>query len=682
MSDFFGFSSGDAGYDGEEHQEGEINEDLEIDDDLTVAERIKKYIKSDLVLHRLYIVRELSEAANSLGFSDARAHVIAAMEDVLQDVEPVVRQALMEQVPLVTRYFIAAGQEAGYTIVLHILLPMVAELTTDRNAQVRAAAVDSLEIMASEILHHEDLEPYLIPIIKSLANDATEEEHRVEAATLFHNLAPIFGPELCMQVVLPLVVKLAEDSVFRVRKAIAANIGNICRTVGVEATTQHLLPVFVALAADEIWGVRKGCAESLVAMAESVSPIERYSNLVEVFEKLADDQSRWVRSAAFQNLGPFISTFESHQVTPKLLRYYTGMVSTDSSHTGTHKYGGDSDVSSYCAFSFPAVLQTVGSARWGELSDTYFTLVNDLQWKVRRSLSHSLHEVAKILGPQITDSALLPAFDLFLKDLDEVRVGVVRNIASFLAVTSPAVRESYLSVLSDIQMDTSNWRFRKLLAKQQNQLAELFSDSSTINFVVPLGLQLLNDPVYNVRKAAAQNVSTLLNRVLALKTADTLSNIAEPTPDTSSTPTPTPSTPTKPPASPLQERPSSPTTPAPPTTDSTPDGDISQVVIGPLLRLATEQAYGLRQLYAQICVNLVDNIPHEAFFSTFFQPLIALATDKVPNVRVAVATAISKVRTKEQYSSLPEVQTAWTTLQNDKDRDVREATNPQPPPNP
>jgi hypothetical protein len=73
----------------------------------------------------------------------------------------------------------------------------------------------------------------------------------------------------------------------------------------------------------------------------------------------------------------------------------------------------------------------------------YFTLVNDLQWKVRRSLSHSLHEVAKILGPQITDSALLPAFDLFLKDLDEVRVGVVKNIASFLAVASPSIRETY-----------------------------------------------------------------------------------------------------------------------------------------------------------------------------------------------------------------------------------------------
>ncbi len=58
------------------------------------------------------------------------------MEDVLPDVEPAVRQALMEQVPAVTKFFIDTGNDAGYTIVLHILLPMVAELTTDRNPQV------------------------------------------------------------------------------------------------------------------------------------------------------------------------------------------------------------------------------------------------------------------------------------------------------------------------------------------------------------------------------------------------------------------------------------------------------------------------------------------------------------------------------------------------------------------
>jgi hypothetical protein len=49
--------------------------------------------------------------------------------------------------------------------------------------------------------------------------------------------------------------------------------------------------------------------------------------------------------------------------------------------------------------SVAGVLQTVGKERWeGELAQTYFTLVKDLQWKVRRTLSYSFHEVARILG--------------------------------------------------------------------------------------------------------------------------------------------------------------------------------------------------------------------------------------------------------------------------------------------
>ncbi len=48
------------------------------------------------------------------------------------------------------------------------------------------------------------------------------------------------------------------------------------------------------------------------------------------------------------------------------------------------------------------MLQTVGRARWDkELKETYFLLVKDLQWKVRQTLSHSIHEVARILGTEV-----------------------------------------------------------------------------------------------------------------------------------------------------------------------------------------------------------------------------------------------------------------------------------------
>ena len=42
------------------------------------------------------------------------------------------------------------------------------------------------------------------------------------------------------------------------------------------------------------------------------------------------------------------------------------------------------------------------------------------QWKIRRSLAFSIHEVARIIGPEATCTELLGVFDDFLKDIDEV----------------------------------------------------------------------------------------------------------------------------------------------------------------------------------------------------------------------------------------------------------------------
>lgn len=44
-----------------------------------------------------------------------------------------------------------------------------------------------------------------------------------------------------------------------------------------------------------------------------------------------------------------------------------------------------------------------------------------LQWKVRRTLAFSIHELALVLGSEITRIELVPTFNSFLKDLDEVR---------------------------------------------------------------------------------------------------------------------------------------------------------------------------------------------------------------------------------------------------------------------
>lgn len=45
-----------------------------------------------------------------------------------------------------------------------------------------------------------------------------------------------------------------------------------------------------------------------------------------------------------------------------------------------------------------------------------------------------MHELAVIVGREIVASDLLPVFCEFLKDLDEVRIGVLKHLADFLKV--------------------------------------------------------------------------------------------------------------------------------------------------------------------------------------------------------------------------------------------------------
>jgi len=61
-------------------------------------------------------------------------------------------------------------------------------------------------------------------------------------------------------------------------------------------------------------------------------------------------------------------------------------------------------------------------------------MVTDLRWKVRRSLAFSMHECAKIIGPELTEHDLLPVLFHLLKDIAEVAEGVLKNLPLFLRV--------------------------------------------------------------------------------------------------------------------------------------------------------------------------------------------------------------------------------------------------------
>lgn len=118
----------------------------------------------------------------------------------------------------------------------------------------------------------------------------------------------------------------------------------------------------------------------------------------------------------------------------------------------------DTDIARHCAYSLPGVALTLSRQNGHCLKDTYETLASDGQWKVR---------LAVILGDQLTAADLVPIFSGFLKDLDEVRVGVLKHLYDFLKLLHEDERREHLRQLQEFVVTDSsrNWRFRYELAE-------------------------------------------------------------------------------------------------------------------------------------------------------------------------------------------------------------------------
>eukprot|EP00045_Choanoeca_perplexa_P012343 m.134223 g.134223 ORF g.134223 m.134223 type:complete len:802 (-) comp15972_c0_seq1:831-3236(-) len=189
-----------------------------------------------------------------------------------------------------------------------------------------------------------------------------------------------------------------------------------------------------------------------------------------------------------------------------LLEAFQGMVSETAAKTV------DADIGRHCAFSFPGVVWAVGEDGWHHLRATAVNLVGSEDWRVRSCLAASLHHVAQIIGPKLTEQDLLPHFDFFLSDWDEVRYNLIGHLADFLAVLPLATRRNYLPLFADLKQaeEATVWRNRHALATQLGSLCQLYIPQDVLQFLCPLGLELGADTVAAVRHAAAEAIGLLV----------------------------------------------------------------------------------------------------------------------------------------------------------------------------
>ncbi|XP_006839371.1 PREDICTED: serine/threonine-protein phosphatase 4 regulatory subunit 1-like [Chrysochloris asiatica] len=887
--------------------------DIPGQDNLPPLMRLEKYAFSDNIFNRQIIARGLLDIFRD--FSSNEDDFLTVLELVVrlsEDAEPTVRTELMDQIPPIAM-FLQEHRADFPTVLSEYLVPVVVRYLTDANNQVRKSSQEVLLILLEQdLIFQHDIENKVCPVLLHLSAPDSDDEYKTEAVNIICKMASMLSRNLVVRLLLPRFCDLCGDSkLFQVRKVCAAHFGDVCHAVGQEATEKFLIPKFFELCSDSVWGMRKACAECFMAVSCTTSPAVRRAMLSPLFIRLISDPCRWVRQAAFQSLGPFISTFanpsraglcvredgtlsirppaeELHSGSPapspsgsvlpppisrslktpvrieadpplegtsseashelstrsasngsagspvqdsvvvvgdelarsspgpctfsklsnanglttsshlvphssaclessadvfsnflywrtplpdisrdlellvgqagpqedaccppetahnscvpssdiqKVLHrlqehmrndpdvqdalaaarmlqstvsvcpvpppltmkaagftipapvshtsgyYLRALLATldlgrekqqmDSEETlnGTHhplqtelnhdsvsqeetksklqdiipqplldQYVSmtdparaqtvDTDIAKHCAYSLPGVALTLGRQNWHCLKDTYETLASDVQWKVRRTLAFSIHELAVILGDQLTAADLVPIFNGFLKDLDEVRIGVLKHLYDFLKLLHADKRREYLYQLPEFVVtdNSRNWRFRYELAEQLILILELYNPNDVYDYLMHIALKLCADKVSEVRWISFKLAVAILHKFY-----------------------------------------------------SNSESALGLQFINELiLRFRHCPKWVGRQAFAFICQAVVNGecIPVDQFVEHLLPSLLSLASDPVPNVRVLLAKALRQTLLEKAYfrnagnPHLEVVQETVLVLQSDRDQDV------------
>eukprot|EP00599_Poterioochromonas_sp_BG-1_P001708 CAMPEP_0173150372 /NCGR_PEP_ID=MMETSP1105-20130129/10924_1 /TAXON_ID=2985 /ORGANISM="Ochromonas sp., Strain BG-1" /LENGTH=793 /DNA_ID=CAMNT_0014065501 /DNA_START=238 /DNA_END=2619 /DNA_ORIENTATION=+ len=541
----------------------------------------------------------MADVSESIGFDLTVETIVPLIDALSKDVEPVVKQHLVEQIKLLAKFCCSAGGETGYKVMLEKLLPATARLLEDDKQEVRQSASMTLVDIA-QLVKPDDLGQYILTMILRLAHEDDKEEMRMTAAQLLNLLAETLGYDLCRQFVIPEVVSLAEDPVFRVRKSTALNFHSICKVGGEHELLERLMPAFVRLSKDDMYRVRRACAESLSEISKNVSEDIRLGVLVEIFLRLTHDPSKLVKQSILQQSGMFISTLPSRAVNENILSQYCSMISSPTGDVTV-----DTELRQICAFTFPAVLQVIGKNRWKEVREVYHNLAQSRNTSIKQTLAYSLHEVANILEDEhVVEEELISVFEEMIQDTETVQMGIIKHLALFLKKLPDLCRISYLPILHEILHSTNrfNWRLRQYLAFQLPDLVALPPKTDVYRTLFPTIMTLLQDPVASVRRESFKGVSSLLNAVY-----DVISNDEN--------------------LYPVEAV------------------EMNRQNLDEITRainsFVTSDKCQHRQLWLELARQLLKDLPRHFFEKEFLPGILELVTDRVLNVRLALAMLLA-----------------------------------------
>ena len=213
-----------------------------------------------------------------------------------------------------------------------------------------------------------------------------------------------------------------------------------------------------------------------------------------------------MRGTAFQNIGPFIAVFKGQKdIDQRVIDFYCQ----------TTENSNNKDVCFYASYNFPAFVYVLEKDCWARFKKIYLKLARFNDGRIKKTLSNSIHELAKILGPEITQEDLVPIMEKFLKDpINDIRIGALKNLHVFLEDLPLKTRKSFIKFIIQTYNDAQyDWRIKHTLAKNLSHYAKLFDEEMVHSEFVPMFFMFCDNQVAKVSETAALGLADILDKL-------------------------------------------------------------------------------------------------------------------------------------------------------------------------
>ncbi|RCH89214.1 protein phosphatase 2, regulatory subunit A [Rhizopus azygosporus] len=488
-------------------------------------------LKNEDVQLRLNAIRNLSTIAMALGPQRTRDELIPFLCEGIDD-EDEVLLAVAEELG-------NFGEYVGGPEYAHFILAPLENLASVEEVLVRDKAVDSINNIA-KLLNAFQVTHYFLPLLKRLSNaewftgrisacglyavgysKCTPEQQselrtsfaaliqddtpmvRRAAAKALANFSKELTPEVIINNILPLFLRLTTDDQDTVRLLTVEDlvqIAKLCEATSDAITIEEKLALFLNLIKDsegEVKILAIGQAPGFSKLLEKNVVIEK---IIPCFKELVIDTNQHVRSAVATNISGFAPILEKEQTIEYLLPLFLQLLKDDFPEVRLNIISNLEDVN-----------QVIGVDSLSQsLLPAIVELAEDKQWRVRLAIIQYIPLLASQLGIGFFDDKLLDLCLSWLGDtVFSIRDAATTNLKKLVEIFGYDWAKNTILPRVNEMAHNENYLYRMTTLFALTTMAVSLTPEIIKDNVLPTVVELVNDPIPNVRFNVAKSLEVL-----------------------------------------------------------------------------------------------------------------------------------------------------------------------------